>query len=112
MKRKAADVSYDGPARIAEPLDQYRRLIEGLTDYAIFSLSADGRIATWNSGAKQTFGYDESEVIGKDYTVIFTPEDIADGRPAAELESALVHGTSSVDGWHVRKDGTRFWCTD
>ncbi|MDB5028246.1 MAG: hypothetical protein JWO66_1935 [Candidatus Eremiobacteraeota bacterium] len=112
MKRKEARVSYRGEAPPVERLDEYRRIIDGLTDYAIFALSADGRIATWNSGAKQTFGYDESEVIGEDYSLIFTDDDVADGRPAAELHSALKHGTSSVEGWHVRKDGSVFWCTD
>ena len=95
-----------------EPLDQYQRLIENLTNHAIFSLSIDGEIASWNSGAKQTFGYDEAEVLGKSYSLIFTAEDNALGRPAAELRASLDHGTESVDGWHVRKDGSRFWCTD
>ncbi|MGZ3533483.1 MAG: PAS domain S-box protein [Vulcanimicrobiaceae bacterium] len=92
---------------VSEPLDQYRRLIESLTDYAIFALSVDGRIASWNSGAKQTFGYDEHEVLGNNYSLIFTPEDIANGRPEAELLASLESGQSSIDGWHVRRDGSR-----
>jgi diguanylate cyclase (GGDEF)-like protein/PAS domain S-box-containing protein len=111
-KNTGAHVTYSGPASVGQPLDQYQRLIESLTNHAIFSLSADGRIATWNSGAKQTFGYDEHEVVGKNYSLIFTAEDIASGRPGKELRAALEHGKESVDGWHVRKDGTRFWCTD
>lgn len=99
-------------APASEPLDQYRRLIESLTDYAIFALSPDGRIASWNSGATQTFGYSEQEVLGKNYSLIFTAEDIAGGRPEAELRASLKDEISSVDGWHVRKDGSRFWCTD
>jgi diguanylate cyclase (GGDEF)-like protein/PAS domain S-box-containing protein len=107
-----------GPVALTEnvpvsgPLDQYRRLIESLTNYAIFALSVDGRIASWNSGAKQTFGYDEGEVLGQDYSLIFTAEDVASGRPEAELVESVERGKSSVDGWHVRKDGSRFWCTD
>jgi diguanylate cyclase (GGDEF)-like protein/PAS domain S-box-containing protein len=107
-----AEPSHHGAVRVTEPLDQYRRLIESLTDYAIFSLSVDGRIASWNSGAKQTFGYDRAEVLGKDYSLIFTAEDIASGRPESELLGSLELGKSTVDGWHVRKDGSRFWCTD
>jgi diguanylate cyclase (GGDEF)-like protein/PAS domain S-box-containing protein len=116
---KASTISYSGPASndttaapIAEPRDQYERLIESLTNHAIFALSAEGHIASWNSGAKQTFGYDEHEVLGKSYSLIFTAEDIASGRPEAELRASLEHGKESVDGWHVRKDGSRFWCTD
>ena len=114
----AETISYRGPASddatiasIREPLE-YQRLIESLTDHAIFALSVDGRIVSWNSGAKQAFGYDAQEVLGKSYALIFTAEDVASGRPDAELRASLEHGTESVDGWHVRKDGSRFWCTD
>ena len=95
-----------------EPLDQYQRLIESLTNHAIFQLSIDGRIVSWNSGAKQTFGYDEHDVLGRSYALIFTAEDVESGRPQAELLASLQQGKESVDGWHVRKDGSRFWCTD
>jgi diguanylate cyclase (GGDEF)-like protein/PAS domain S-box-containing protein len=112
VKRTVENVTYDGIASPREPLDQYRRLIDSLTNHAIFALSRDGLIVSWNSGAKQTFGYDQDEVIGQDYALIFTPEDIASGRPARELQSSQERGIESVDGWHVRKSGARFWCTD
>jgi diguanylate cyclase (GGDEF)-like protein/PAS domain S-box-containing protein len=95
-----------------EPLDQYRRLIESLTDYAIFALSPDGNISSWNSGAEKTFGYKASEVLGRNYSLIFTAKDVSTGRPQAELSASLIKGGESVDGWHVRKDGSSFWCTD
>ena len=112
VKLAAKNLSYDGSASPVGPLDQYRRLIDSLTHHAIFALSSDGLIASWNSGAKHTFGYDEDEVLGKNYSLIFTPEDVANGRPIKELAAALERGSESVDGWHVRKDGSRFWCTD
>jgi diguanylate cyclase (GGDEF)-like protein/PAS domain S-box-containing protein len=95
-----------------EPLDQYRRLIESLTDYAIFALSPEGLIASWNSGASLTFGYKEEEVLGRSYSMLFSEEDVLRGRPEAELQAAIEKGRESVDGWHVRKGGARFWCTD
>ena len=97
---------------VREPLDQYRRLIDSLIDYAIFSLSVDGKIASWNPGAEQTFGYSGHEVIGKHYSLLFNAEDIAKGSPEEELRAALEHGETAIDGWLVRKDGSRFWCTD
>jgi len=112
MQPKVSHISRNHTTPVSEPLNQYRRLIESLTDYAIFALSVDGRIVSWNSGAKQTYGYDEHEVLGKSYSLIFTPEDIALGRPESELKSALAKGKASVEGWHVRKDASRFWCTD
>ena len=94
------------------PLDQYRRLIESLTDYAIFNLSAGGLIESWNAGANQAFGYSDRDVIGHHYRLIFTPEDRASGVPEAELHAAEVNGKAAIDGWHVRKDGSKFWCTN
>ena len=106
------DHSEDPPLPVAEPLDQYRRLIESLTDYAIFSLSEDGCITSWNSGATLTFGYDSGEVLGRHYSLIFTEEDIANRRPELELFAAVAAGKASCDGWHIRKDKSRLWCTD
>ena len=37
--------------------DRYRLLIDAITDYAIFMLDLDGRIASWNSGAQRSSGY-------------------------------------------------------
>ncbi|GAC1310735.1 MAG: hypothetical protein NVSMB21_19110 [Vulcanimicrobiaceae bacterium] len=91
---------------------QERRLLDSLTDYAIFAMSKSGIIVDWNAGAALTFGYAAHEVIGKPYSVIFTAEDIASGRPEAELAASRARGKAAVDGWHVRKDGSRIWCTD
>src|SRR5271155_4209821 len=112
MKNSNVGVAVPGSSSLEEPLDQYRRLIESLTDYAIFGLSRDGRIVSWNVGAEHTFGYSGAEVIGQHYSLIFTSEDVAEGCPKIELRTALRQGKESVDGWHVRKDGTRFWSTN
>ena len=109
---KSNEVARIGAAPPIREVDQYQRLIESLRDYAIFVLSSDGRIASWNSGAANTFGYAEHEVLGRNYSMLFSPEDVAEGRPQAELHRSLVRGKSAVAGWHLRKDGTRFWCTD
>jgi diguanylate cyclase (GGDEF)-like protein/PAS domain S-box-containing protein len=105
---------FDGDAspRITPPVIRHDRLIEGLSEYAIFGLSIDGRIASWNEGATQIFGYTADEVLGRDYAMLFSDDDLSAGRPQAELVASLEWGKTSVDGWHVRKDGTRFWCTD
>jgi diguanylate cyclase (GGDEF)-like protein/PAS domain S-box-containing protein len=97
---------------VAKPAALYAHLIEGLTEYAIFALSIDGQIASWNKGAMQIFGYTAEEVLGRNYAMLFSDEDSASGRPNAELVASLEWGKASVDGWHVRKDGSRFWCTD
>jgi diguanylate cyclase (GGDEF)-like protein/PAS domain S-box-containing protein len=112
MEKRVTRLDHPRSKAQLDERDSYRLLIESLDDYAIFAMSVDGRIATWNSGARHTFGYREDEVIGQHYSILFTPEDIALELPEAELMAAIAYGQESVDGWHLRKDGSRFWCTD
>jgi diguanylate cyclase (GGDEF)-like protein/PAS domain S-box-containing protein len=83
-----------------------------VTEFAIFTTTSDGRIATWNPGAEHAFGYACGEVIGADFGLIFTLEDRAAGLPDAEMRIALERGRLDRDCWHMRKDGTRFWGTN
>jgi diguanylate cyclase (GGDEF)-like protein/PAS domain S-box-containing protein len=87
----------------------YRFLVDSLTEYAVFAVSPEGHVITWNSGAEQTFGYTQTEIIGRPFSIIFTPEDIEAGAPERELEFALIGNQRDYDRWHVRKDGSRFW---
>jgi len=104
--------SPDAPPELAEPALLYGQLVESLSEYAIFGLTIDGRIASWNQGAMQIFGYAADEVLGRCYSMLFSDSDLSEGRPQAELVASLEWGKTAVDGWHVRKDGSRFWCTD
>jgi diguanylate cyclase (GGDEF)-like protein/PAS domain S-box-containing protein len=88
-----------------------RFVCESVTEYAIFTIAPDGSIATWNPGAARTFGYTRDEILGRNVAAIFTPADIADDVPAAELTNAVTTGRVDRDGWHVRKNGSRFWGT-
>src|SRR5262249_18784720 len=89
--------------------EQYRLLMECVTDYALFLLDAREQVANWNAGAERIFGYREEEVLGQSFARFFTPEDVAAGAPQKELETARAQGRASDDRWHVRKDGTRIW---
>ena len=84
-------------------------LIEAVQDYAIFMVSTDGTVQTWNPGAQRIKGYTAAEIIGRHFSVFYTREDQADGRPARLLGRALEQGRVEDEGWRVRKDGTRFW---
>jgi diguanylate cyclase (GGDEF)-like protein/PAS domain S-box-containing protein len=84
-------------------------LVDSLTHYAIFAVDPAGLIVRWNAGAEKLFGYSASEVIGRHFGILFTPEDVAAGAPGAELAESSVDGGLEYDRWHVRKDGTRFW---
>ncbi|WP_437734442.1 hybrid sensor histidine kinase/response regulator [Sorangium sp. So ce1335] len=88
---------------------QFRTLIEGVKDYAIFMLDTEGRVTTWNAGAQQINGYSAEEVIGTHFSRFYPPEALARNWPAVELAEARRQGRFEDDGWRVRKDGTRFW---
>jgi PAS domain S-box-containing protein len=88
---------------------QFDVLVASIKDYAIFLLDSGGHIATWNAGAQLIKGYSPEEVIGKNMSIFYTPEDLAHGRPKTLLARALREGRAEDTGWRVRKDGTRFW---
>src|SRR5688500_9437624 len=89
--------------------DLYRLLIETVTDYAIFVLDPEGRIASWNPGAARLKGYSEQEIIGRHFSIFYPDDDLTAGKPAKELETATREGRVEDEGWRVRKDGSRFW---
>lgn len=89
--------------------EQFRLLVESVTDYAIFMLDPQGHVLTWNAGAAMIHGYAAAEAIGTHFSRFFVDEDRAAGLPHAELARALRDGRTENQGWRVRKDGTRFW---
>src|SRR4051812_11903749 len=89
--------------------DDCRLLVESVVDYAIFMLDEEGRVATWNLGAEKIKGYAAAEIIGEHFSKFFPPEDVASGKPAEELRRAIELGRVEVEGWRVRRDGSRFW---
>jgi len=89
--------------------ERFRLLIEGVQDYAIYMLNPEGVITSWNAGARRIKGYEATEIIGKHFSCFYSADDIAAGKPWAELAMAREHGRAEDEGWRVRKDGTRFW---
>ncbi len=89
--------------------EQYALLMECVSDYAIFLMDVEGRVAAWNVGAERIFGYSEDEALGMPFARFFLPEDVEQGHPEKELGAAIEHGRATDDRWHVRKDGTRMW---
>ncbi|PMX03198.1 hybrid sensor histidine kinase/response regulator [Pseudomonas sp. FW215-R2] len=87
---------------------QFRLLVQGVTDYAIYMLSPEGRVTNWNPGAQRIKGYAPDEVIGKHFSMFYTPEDRETGEPQRALETAVRVGRFENKSWRLRKDGTRF----
>ena len=91
--------------------EHYRLLVDAVVDYAIYMLDPQGRVSSWNSGARRLKGYDASEIIGEHFSRFYTEEDRADGLPQRGLAAAGREGRFENEGWRVRKDGTRFWAS-
>ena len=90
--------------------DRHARLIiDRAIDCAIVSLDPGGVITSWNAGAERILGWAAGEAIGHTVDLLFTPEDVATGVPAAEMSAALRDGRGVDERWHVRRDGGRFW---
>lgn len=88
--------------------DVAQLLLMSVTDHAIYTLAPSGKITSWNPAAERIKGYASADVIGQHFSIFYTDEDRARGRPNRELLGA-VGGRLESDGWRVRKDGTRFW---
>jgi len=90
---------------------QSKLLVNSVTGYAMYMLDREGAVTRWNAGAERAKGYAEAEVLGRNFSMFYTPEDQASGEPRRALETALETGRFERSEWRVRKDGSRFWAS-
>jgi PAS domain S-box-containing protein len=102
-ERRAAET------KLRESEEQFRLLVQSVTDYAIFMLDVNGRVASWNAGAQRIKGYAPEEIIGRHFSDFYTEADRAAGLPRIGLETATRDGRWEHEGQRIRKDGTAFW---
>jgi PAS domain S-box-containing protein len=93
---------------LRESEERYRMLLDGIENYAIFMMDAQGQILSWNAGAERIKGYTSDQIIGHNFSRFFPPEDIERGRPEEVLRIAAASGRYEEQSMRVRKDGTRF----
>jgi PAS domain S-box-containing protein len=89
--------------------NRFELLVAGISDYAIYMLSPEGIVVSWNSGAERFKGYKANEIIGQHFSRFYPEEDQKAGLPAKALDIALKEGKFEAEGWRIRKDGSRFW---
>ncbi|HUJ13048.1 MAG TPA: PAS domain S-box protein [Thermoanaerobaculia bacterium] len=97
------------PIDVASVTEELALFIKDVVDYAMFLLGPNGEIRSWNLGATRIMGYEAEEAVGSNFSRFYTPEDLASDKPGRELREAREAGRVEVEGWRVRKDGTRFW---
>jgi diguanylate cyclase (GGDEF)-like protein/PAS domain S-box-containing protein len=98
-------------ARRARGLSErkFEILLSGVKDYALYMLSPSGIVSSWNSGAQAIKGYEAAEIVGQHFSRFYTEADRDRGAPQRALQVAAAQGRFEEDGWHVRRDGGRFW---
>lgn len=89
--------------------EYFDTLVSGVEDYAIFLLSPEGNVVSWNAGAQRIKGYKAEEIIGKHFSALYTPDAIQRDWPTEVLRIAAKEGRFTEEGWRVRKDGSKFW---
>ena len=89
----------------------FAALVGAVKEYAIFMLSPEGRVASWNAGAHRIKQYDSEEILGRHFSVFYPPEEVTAGKCERELEVATREGRFEEEAWRVRKDGSRFWAS-
>src|SRR6202521_3061224 len=102
---KAPDLAEEA---LRECEEKYRMLLDEVQDYAIFMLDPQGMIVSWNAGAERIKGYRGEQIIGRNFSCFFPPEDIKRSRPEEILRMAAARGRHEYQGMRVRKDGSRF----
>jgi PAS domain S-box-containing protein len=94
-------------AELRQSEERFRLLVEGVTDYAIFMLDLEGRVASWNAGAERIKGYRAEEILGQHFSRFYLPED--SDKPTRELQIAAATGRFEEEGLRARKDGSHFF---
>ena len=89
--------------------EQFRILVQGVADYAIYMLDTQGMVSSWNSGAHRIKGYTADEIIGRHFSTFYTAEDKANHEPERAMRISMETGRYEKEGWRVRKDGSSFW---
>ena len=95
--------------KVLEQERNFRVLVQGVTDYAIYMLSPQGVVTNWNAGAERAKGYRADEIVGQHFSRFYRPEDQRRGLPERALGIARETGKFEGEGWRIRRDGTRFW---
>ena len=95
-----------------QPID--RRLLqihEAAHEFGVFTMDRSGLVVSWNALAEKVCGYTADEIVGRDFSCLYNPTELADGQPARTLARTLAQGRFEEHGPRRRPDGTIYWAT-
>ncbi|HEX2915676.1 MAG TPA: PAS domain S-box protein [Chloroflexia bacterium] len=95
--------------KLAENERRFRLMVQNASGWAVLMLDRHGKVSDWNPSIEKMLGYTASDIVGKDFKILFTPQDQEAGKPALELKTALEEGRAGDENWIVRKDQGRVW---
>ncbi|MCU4799205.1 PAS domain S-box protein [Halobacteria archaeon HArc-gm2] len=101
-RKRSADELQETEAR-------FHSLVDAVEEYALFRMDPDGRVVSWNEGAKAIKGYEPDDILGEHFSTFYTEADRDAGVPERNLQQATESGSVEDEGWRVRKDGSEFW---
>jgi len=93
---------------LRESEEKYRMLLDGVRDFSISMLDPQGLVVGWSASAERMKGYTAEEIVGRNFSTFFAPEDINRGRPEEILRLAAASGRHEEVCMRVRKDGSEF----
>ncbi|MBI2816172.1 MAG: PAS domain S-box protein [Acidobacteria bacterium] len=95
--------------KLRQTEEQFRLLVDGIKEYAIYMIDPTGIIVSWNPGSERMTGYSAAEIVSQHFSVVYTTDDRKGRKPENALAIAAAQGSWRGEGWSLRKDGTRFW---
>ncbi len=99
----------DRTKELRESEERLRLMVEAVQDYAIIMLDPRGNIVRWNQGAERLNGYSGDEIIGKHFSLFYPQDSAHAGFASLALNTAAAEGRFENEGWHITKDGRRYW---
>ena len=107
--RRIARQEREARVEVETGRSRFEAIFNSAVDYAMVVMDRNGRITDWNEGATRILGWTPDEIVGRDVSAFFTPEDRAADIPEREMTDALAKGRGIDERWHLRRDGERFW---
>ena len=104
LREKTTSAQTEGSVEVGKD-----RIPSWVQDFALLLLGLDGRVVAWYAGAERIYSYTGDDAIGRHVSFLYPDNETLDDTMREELKRAADGGHFGNEGWHMRKDGSRFW---